>query len=137
MLTVVSSQLWIRWIRRFTCFSVENILSDPSQAQVDQEGLRDLLIIPFLLQLSQATYGISMILILILNFHQTIQRFTIKYHKNKWRLRMFRLHEGPVWLGHNRRVNRRINCTVRSGKPATSVKEYKYSGLLLWPPLSK
>ena len=48
---------------------------------------------------------------------------------------MFRLHEGPIWLGHDNRVNRRINCTIRSGKPVTSMGEYnQYSGLLLWPP---
>ena len=70
-----------------------------------------------------------MLIFLILNFHQTIQRFTYKYRKNNCRLRMFRLHEGPIWLGHDNRVNRRINCTVRSGKPATSVKEYGYSVL--------
>ena len=78
---------------------------------------------------------VRLYLILILNFHQTIQRFTYKYRKNNCRLRMFRLHKGPDVDRSVQRIRERHNCTVRSGKPVTSMGEYnQYSGLLLWPP---
>ena len=65
-----------------------------------------------------------------LNFRQTIQRFTLEYHKNKCRLRMFKPHEGPMWLGQNKQVNIPIRFKLRIESSQVATAEDKQDSIL-------
>ena len=72
----------------------------------------------------------NFLLCFILNFRQTIQRFTLEYHKNKCRLRMFKPHEGPMWLGQNKQVNIPIRFKLRIESSQVATAEDKQDSIL-------